>query len=214
MTNGTQARPPASDSPAVHIVDDDNAIRVALDSLFRSVGYDTHSYASTAEFMKSGYAAAAGCLVLDVRLPGTNGLDFQEQLGSAGVTMPVVLMTGHGDIPMSVRGMKAGAIDFLPKPFREQDMLDAVSAALARDSDDRADRAKDRELRQRLQSLSPRERQVMVRVATGKMNKQIAFELELSEITVKIHRGNAMRKMEAQNLAEFIKMAEALALRD
>lgn len=151
---------------------------------------------------------------MDVRLPGTSGLDFQEQLASAGITMPVVLMTGHGDIPMSVRGMKGGAVDFLPKPFREQDMLDAVGTAMERDVRHRAERAGEEEIRARLATLSQRERQVMSRVAMGKMNKQIAFDLELSEITVKIHRGNAMRKMEARNLAEFIKMAEAIELRE
>lgn len=201
-------------TPAVHVVDDDAAMRAALDSLFRSVGYTTFTYDSAAEFMNAGRAETAGCLVLDVRLPGKNGLEFQEQLASAGVTMPVILMTGHGDIPMSVRGMKAGAIDFLPKPFREQDMLDAVAAALRQDEMRRAERAKDLELRERLATLSPREQQVMARVATGLMNKQIAFDLGLSEITVKIHRGNAMRKMAARNLADFIKMAEALGLKE
>ena len=214
MTSAQQPHPIETITPTVHVVDDDEGLRVALDSLFRSVGYETRCYASTMEFMRSGSAGTAGCLVLDVRLPGTNGLDFQEQLAKAGVTMPVVLMTGHGDIPMSVRGMKGGAVDFLPKPFREQDMLDAVGTALERDVRHRAERAEEEELRARLATLSQRERQVMSRVAMGKMNKQIAFDLELSEITVKIHRGNAMRKMEARNLAEFIKMAEALALRE
>jgi FixJ family two-component response regulator len=211
-------RPPlqasASPAPAVHVVDDDEALRTGLDSLFRSIGYETHCFASTAEFMQSGRVANSGCLVLDVRLPGTNGLDFQQQLAAAGVTMPVILMTGHGDIPMSVRGMKAGAIDFLPKPFREQDMLDAVHAALERDRVTRVDRQKTEDLRARHEALTPRERQVMVRVAQGKLNKQIAFELNLSEITIKIHRGNAMRKMDARNLAEFVRMAEALELRE
>jgi FixJ family two-component response regulator len=204
--------PRYEDAPAVHLVDDDTGLRVALNSLFRSVGYRTREYGSAGEFLESGDARSAGCLVLDVRLPGTNGLDLQEQLVHAGVTMLVVLMTGHGDIPMSVRGMKAGAVDFLPKPFREQDMLDTVAVALARDAALRSERAQADELRSRLATLSSREREVMARVATGKMNKQIAFDLELSEITVKIHRGNAMRKMEARTLADFVKMAEMLKL--
>jgi FixJ family two-component response regulator len=201
-----------ADVPAVHVVDDDAGLRTALDSLFRSMGYPTRLYGSAAEFMASGAAGAAGCLVLDIRLPGTSGLDFQQQLADAGVTMPVILMTGHGDIPMTVRGMKAGAVDFLPKPFREQDMLDAVAAALARDAAARAERSQSDDLRQRFDSLSARERDVMGRVATGKMNKQIAFDLGLSEITVKIHRGNAMRKMGAKTLADFVRMAETLKL--
>lgn len=201
-----------TDVPAVHVVDDDAGLRTALDSLFRSMGYPTRLYGSAAEFMASGAAGAAGCLVLDIRLPGTSGLDFQQQLADAGVTMPVILMTGHGDIPMTVRGMKAGAVDFLPKPFREQDMLDAVAAALARDAETRAERSQSDNLRHRFETLSARERDVMGRVATGKMNKQIAFDLGLSEITVKIHRGNAMRKMGAKTIADFVRMAETLKL--
>ncbi len=201
----------APQAPAIFVIDDDAALRAALDSLFRSVGYQTHCFGSTADFMGSGHAGSAGCLVLDIRLPGTNGLDFQAQLAQAGFSMPIVLMTGHGDIPMTVRGMKAGAVDFLPKPFREQDMLDAVALALEKDARRREERQKDDELRQRLATLTMRERQVMDLVVTGKMNKQIAYDLDLSEITVKIHRGNAMRKMGAKNLAEFVKMAEALA---
>ncbi|WP_343615361.1 response regulator [Novosphingobium sp.] len=193
------------------MIDDDAALRAALDSLFRSVGYETHCYGSTAEFMNSGRAGEAGCLVLDIRLPGTNGLDFQAQLARSEMDMPIVLMTGHGDIPMTVRGMKAGAVDFLPKPFREQDMLDAVALALEKDASRRAGRQKGVALRERLATLTARERQVMDLVVTGKMNKQIAYDLDLSEITVKIHRGNAMRKMGAKNLAEFVKIAEALA---
>lgn len=201
-----------ADVPAVHVVDDDAGLRTALDSLFRSMGYPTRLYGSAAEFMASGAADGAGCLVLDIRLPGTSGLDFQQQLADAGVSMPVILMTGHGDIPMTVRGMKAGAVDFLPKPFREQDMLDAVAAALARDAETRAERSQSDGLRHRFDSLSARERDVMARVSTGKMNKQIAFDLGLSEITVKIHRGNAMRKMGAKTLADFVRMAETLKL--
>jgi FixJ family two-component response regulator len=209
MQSANQA---AGDPPTVHVIDDDPGMREGLDTLFRSIGYPVRAFGSAAEFMSSGHSSASGCLVLDVRLPGVSGLDFQAQLLAANITMPVVLMTGHGDIPMSVQGMKAGAVDFLPKPFREQDMLDAVSAAMARDAANRAERAQVQDLRDRVAGLSTREREVMVRVADGKMNKQIAFDLDLSEITVKIHRSNAMRKMGARNLADFIKMAGALQL--
>lgn len=204
------APPSPEEFQAVHVVDDDMGLRQALDSLFRSVGYRTRLYGSAAEFLESGNARAAGCLVLDVRLPGLSGLDLQGQLNEAGVTMPVVLMTGHGDIPMTVQGMKAGAVDFLPKPFRDQDMLDAVASALARGVAARTERGRFDGLRTRFATLSPREQEVMARVAAGKMNKQIAFDLGLSVITVKIHRGNAMRKMGAGTLAGLVKMAEAL----
>ncbi|MBL8552551.1 MAG: response regulator transcription factor [Hyphomonadaceae bacterium] len=194
----------------VHVIDDDAALRAALDSLFRSTGLATRLFGSTTEFLAAPRAEGAGCLVVDIRLPGLSGLDFQEQLAGLGVSLPVVLMTGHGDIPMSVRGMKAGAVDFLTKPFRDQDMLDAVAAAIARDRDRRAAEGRLDALRARYATLSPRERQVMALVAAGKMNKQIAGDLSLSEITVKIHRGAAMRKMEARSLAELVRMSEAL----
>lgn len=200
-------------SPVVHIVDDDASLREALGSLFRSVGLEAQMFASAQEFLQSGRTGAAGCLVLDIRLPGINGLDFQAQLAASGVTMPVVLMSGHGDIPMSVRGMKAGAVDFLTKPFRDQDMLDAVAAAMARDAAAREAQGGADELRGKFGTLSEREKQVMALVASGLMNKQVAFELGLSEITVKIHRGNAMRKMGAGSLADLVRMAEALKLR-
>ncbi|RJF80735.1 DNA-binding response regulator [Oleomonas cavernae] len=211
----TTAAPPiaqAKPGPVVHIVDDDPALRAALDSLFRSVGLATRLFGSAQEFLQSGQAEASGCLVLDIRLPGLSGLDFQARLAEANVRMPVILMTGHGDIPMSVRGMKAGAVDFLTKPFRDQDMLDAVTVALERDGTTRAQHSGLEDLRARYRALSAREARVMAMVATGLMNKQIAFELGLSEITVKIHRGNAMRKMAAKSLADFVKMAEALKL--
>lgn len=194
----------------VHIVDDDAPIREALSSLFRSVGLEARLYASAQAFLDAERPDAPGCLVLDVRLPGLSGLDFQERLTQLGVGLPVVFMTGHGDIPMSVRGMKAGAIDFLPKPFREQDMLDAVAVAIARDRDRRAADGGRRALESKFATLSPRERQVMALVTAGKLNKQVAGDLELSEITVKIHRGAAMRKMGARSLADLVRMAEAL----
>lgn len=200
------------ESPVVFIIDDDAGLREGLDELFRSVGYQTRRFGSAAEFMESGLATNAGCLVLDVRLPGLSGLDFQENLAAAGNTMPIIFMTGHGDIPMTVRGMKGGAVDFLPKPFRQQDMLDAVATALARDATARAERRRDEALRSRADTLSTREREVMRGVAEGLMNKQIAFELGLSEVTIKIHRGNAMRKLGAKNLADFIATAKALEI--
>lgn len=202
-----------SGKAAFHVVDDDESLRAALDSLFRSAGLATRLYGSPAEFLGAPREDGPGCLVLDVRLPGMSGLDFQEKLTGAGVRLPVVFMTGHGDIPMSVRGMKAGAIDFLTKPFRDQDMLDAVAQALARDQQRREEEGKIDALRERLATLSPRERQVMALVAAGKMNKQVAGDLDLSEITVKIHRGAAMRKMGARSLADLVRMAEALDLR-
>lgn len=211
VTDKTGAAKKAS-QPTVHVIDDDAGLRDGLDSLFRSVGYPVRTYANTQEFLVSGSAHAAGCLILDVRLPGMNGLDFQQHLASGNVTMPIVFMTGHGDIPMSVRGMKAGAIDFLPKPFREQDMLDAVAAALKQDAQQRQERLQHEELYQRFQSLSQREREVLSEVARGQMNKQIAFTLGISEITVKIHRGNGMRKLGVKNLTEFIQLADVLKL--
>jgi FixJ family two-component response regulator len=197
----------------VHIVDDDAALREALSSLFRSVGLETRLFGNAQAFLQSGHAQDAGCLVLDVRLPGLSGLDFQDKLAAADIRMPIVFMTGHGDIPMSVRGMKAGAVDFLTKPFRDQDMLDAVSAALERDATARVEQGGLDDLRALYETLSQRERQVMALVASGLMNKQAAHQLGLSEITVKIHRGNMMRKMEAKSLADLVRMVEALKLR-
>lgn len=196
----------------VHIIDDDESVRQALDSLFRSVDMQTRLYRSPQEFLDAPRQECPSCLVLDVRLQGISGLDFQERLAQQHIHVPVVLITGHGDIPMSVRGMKAGAVDFLTKPFRDQDMLDAVGTAIERD---RARRDEEREanaIRKRFATLSPRERQVMALVTAGKMNKQVAGLLNLSEITVKIHRGQAMRKMEARTLADLVRMASDLQL--
>jgi FixJ family two-component response regulator len=197
----------------VHIVDDDESIRLSLDSLFRSVGLTTRLYGAARDFLAADVGEEPCCLVLDVRLPGQSGLDFQQQLADAGTHIPVVMITGHGDIPMSVRAMKAGAVDFLAKPFRDQEMLDAVTLAIEKD---RTRRAADKDivsLRARFETLSPRERQVMTLVTAGKMNKQVAGDLNLSEITVKIHRGSAMRKMSARTLADLVRMAEALHLK-
>jgi FixJ family two-component response regulator len=198
-------------APVVCIVDDDAAVREALDSLFRSVGLNVAAFGSVADFLARENANAPGCLVLDVRLPGVNGLDFQAQMAAMDNRLPIVFMTGHGDIPMSVRAMKAGALDFLSKPFRDQDMLDAVSMAIERDAAERREADAIGALRQAYASLTPREREVMLHVTAGLMNKQVGSLLGLSEITVKIHRGNVMRKMAARSLAELVRQAEALA---
>lgn len=196
--------------PIVHIVDDDEQLRLAVDSLCRSVGFLTHTYASAQEFLDAGREDLAGCLVLDVRLPGISGLEFQLQLVELGIRLPVILVTGHGDIPMSVRAMKAGAVDFLQKPFRDQDLLDAVTAAIERDRRCREAEGDAALVRERFGKLSPREQQVMMLVTAGRMNKQVAGDLGLSEITVKIHRGAAMRKMGAHTLADLVRMADGV----
>jgi FixJ family two-component response regulator len=198
------------ESAVVSIIDDDASLRAAIDSLLRSVGLRVQAYGSVNEFLAARRPDAAGCLILDVRLPGISGLDFQAQLAALDIQLPVILMTGYGDIPMSVRGMKAGAIDFLTKPFRHQDLLDAVTTAIERHKTQRAINAEATARRERFATLSPREQQVMRLVTAGKMNKQVAGDLGLSEITVKIHRGAAMRKMGARTLADLVRMAEAL----
>ncbi|MGY1447887.1 response regulator transcription factor [Pseudomonas chlororaphis] len=196
----------------VYIIDDDASLRSALDSLFRSVGIATRLYGSTQDFLSSERPDCPACLVLDVRLPGKSGLDFQSQLVELNIPIPVVVMTGYGDISMSVRSMKAGAVDFLTKPFRDQDMLDAVAAAIDKDRVQLQQSRDTTQLRDFFSSLSLRERQVMALVTSGKMNKQVAATLGLSEITVKIHRGHAMQKMHARSLADLVKMAGALHL--
>jgi FixJ family two-component response regulator len=200
----------AIETAVVHIVDDDESLRRTVGSLCRSVGLQTRTYGSAQEFLDAEREDIAGCLVLDVRLPGISGLDFQSQLAELGILLPVVLVTGHGDIPMTVRAMKAGAVDFLSKPFRDQDLLDAVAAAIERDRKRRVVDDGASLLRDRFLTLSPREQQVMMLVTTGKMNKQVAGDLGLSEVTVKIHRAAAMRKMGARTLADLVRMAEAL----
>lgn len=199
-----------SDGAVVHIVDDDESLRHALDRLFRSVGLETRTYGAVRDFVDAGTSNLPGCIVLDVRLPGISGLEFQAQLADLGINLPVILMTGHGDIPMTVRAMKAGAVDFLPKPFRDQDMLDAVATAIDRDRDRRAREVQTAEIKGRFGTLSAREQQVMMMATAGKMNKQIAGDLGVSEVTVKIHRGAAMRKMGARTLADLVRMADAL----
>jgi FixJ family two-component response regulator len=213
MTRPDQARPPAKSlNSVVIIVDDDAGIRASLDSLFRSVGLETRLFASPAELLGGSLPDRPGCIVLDVRLPGVSGLDLQGQLVRQGIRHPIIFMTGHGDIPMSVRAMKAGAVDFLAKPFRDQDMLDAVTAALERDAQDRAEAATKEDIRAQYETLTAREREVMGHVTAGLMNKQVAALIGLSEITVKIHRGNVMRKMEVRSLADLVRKAEALGI--
>ena len=199
-----------SDRAAVHIVDDDASLRVALEGLFDTVGLSTQSYAAARDFLNTSLADKPGCIVIDIRLPDMNGLEFQAQLTQMGVRLPVVMMTGYGDIAMSVRAMKRGAVDFLPKPFRDQDMLDAVLSAIERDRQRRTVDRDVSQLQQRFGRLSARERQVMLLVTAGKMNKQVAGDLGISEITVKIHRGAAMRKMGARTLADLVRMVEVL----
>ncbi len=205
-------RGPTEAAPVVFVVDDDRSVREALGSLFRSVDLQAELFGSTAEFLQRKPADGASCLVLDIRLPGVSGLDFQAQLQKANVRTPIIFMTGHGDIPMSVRAMKAGAVDFLAKPFRDQDMLDAVAAALQRDRQARAADSAAEALRASYELLTAREREVMALVTAGLMNKQAAGQLGLSEITVKIHRGHAMKKMKARSLADLVRMAESLGL--
>jgi FixJ family two-component response regulator len=199
-----------NEKPLVHVVDDDASMRSALENLFESVGLEAETYATGENFLAANLMDRPGCIVLDVRLPDMNGLEFQGRLTQIGVGIPVVMMTGFGDIPMSVHAMKHGAVDFLSKPFRDQDMLDAVMAAIERDRQRRVVENDVSQLRERFETLSPREQQVMLQVATGKMNKQVAGDLGISEITVKIHRGAAMHKMGARTYAELVRMADVL----
>lgn len=196
------------DSPVIYILDDDLSMRESLVDLFLSMKFEAKAFASPDEFLAQADLGRAGCIVLDVRLPGVNGLDFQAHLERAGSLLPIVFMTGYGDISMSVRAMKAGAVDFLAKPFRDQDILDAVLAAVDRDASRRRDMRRHQEVTDRLETLTMREREVMEAVVEGLMNKQIAFRLGISEITVKLHRGNVMRKMQVKSVAELVRATE------
>ena len=203
-------KPQPDQKAIVHVVDDDASMREALRNLCHSIGIEARTYATARDFLTTAVSDAPGCLVIDIRLPDMNGLDFQAQLTQTGVRLPVVVMTGYGDIPMSVRAMKSGAVDFLPKPFNDQDMLDAVLAAIERD---RQQRAVDRDIskvRERFETLSAREQQVMQLVTVGKLNKQVAGDLGISEVTVKVHRAAVMRKMGTRSLADLIRMADVI----
>jgi FixJ family two-component response regulator len=201
------------EQPIVFVIDDDDSIRTGLARLLKSVGLQTEMFGSAPEFLKRKLPDVPSCLVLDIRLPGQSGLDFQSELAKSDIHIPIIFMTGHGDIPMTVQAMKAGAIDFLAKPFRDQEMLDAVAKAVERDRKRREDEKAIAGLKARYESLTPREQELLTLVTSGLMNKQIAAEIGIAEITVKIHRGHIMRKMGARSLADLVRMTETLGIR-
>ena len=212
MTDHAKQAGPSAGDPIVLIVDDDPSMRRALTNLFQSVGLKVEAFSSAAEIMEAKPPAVPSCLVLDIRLPGSSGLDLQADLAKANIHTPIIFITGHGDIPMTVRAMKSGAVDFLTKPVRDQDMLDAVQAAIERDRKRRDAEKSISGMRSRFEALTTRERDVLALVASGLMNKQVAAELGLAEITVKIYRGQIMRKMGAKSLADLVRMTDALGI--
>jgi FixJ family two-component response regulator len=213
IPKSSAVKEPQQPQSVVFVVDDDPSVRQALARLFRSVSLQVEAFGSTPELLQHKLPDVPSCLVLDVRLPGLSGLDFQTELAKAGIGLPIIFMTGHGDIPMSVKAMRAGAVDFLTKPFRDQDMLDAVGRAIEHDRKRRYSEKAVIDVRALFEALTAREREIMALVTTGLMNKQVAAEVGLSLVTVKIHRGHVMKKMRAKSLADLVRMADILGIR-